>query len=106
MGLFANLMDRGFNAMERSLAVNVTLVRAEDASTETFLCVFNEYVGAVDDDRRGLFTFRSSNLTGALPERTDYLTVEGDTDRWYVRDVRDDKSGGIEIRADGKLSRL
>ena len=70
---------------------------------ETFC---NEFVGFVDDVRRAVWTFKGVDVTGVSVDRTDYFVLDGETDQWSIVDVRDDKAGGIEVRADGALERL
>jgi len=66
--------------------------------------IFNEQVGAVDARRRSVFTFDRDDIP--LPVRGDHFVIDGESDRWTVVDVRDDRSGGIETRCDGTLERL
>jgi hypothetical protein len=105
---FEHLFDR---AIDRLLSVEgepVSLYRAVGGSSQTpesVVAIFNEQAGAVDENRRAIFTLKASDL-GTPLERGDWFVLTGETDPWYVVDVRDDESGGIEVRCDGKLVRI
>lgn len=103
--IFETLTNRALGALQRSMGTPATFTYAADGSTATITVIFNEFVGAIDDRRRGIFTVAAADFT-TPPDRGDHFVLEGDTDRWTVLDVRDDQAGGIELRCDGTLARL
>ena len=92
------------NSILKRLGETVTLT-FPDGTTQTLTSTFNEQVGFVDGLRRAVFTFTAGVLTVEEADRAQYLTLSGETDQWWIVDVRNDKSGGIEVRADGRLTR-
>jgi hypothetical protein len=104
--VFENLMVHALSALTRALGEDATLHRADGAASQAITVIFNEFVGFVDDRRRAVFTIYGADNTGDPLDRGDYFVLDGETDRWTIVDVRDDKSGGIEVRADGALERL
>lgn len=103
---FENMMAHGLRVMRERLAESATLYKADGSASQTVQVIFNEQVGFVDNRRRAVWTMKGSDLTTGDINRGDYFVLDGETDQWTVVDVRDDKSGGIEVRADGALERL
>lgn len=67
--------------------------------TSTIQAVFNEFVGAIDNKARAIFTVSEDDV--AAPARGDSFTLDGT--RWDVVDVRNAKAGEFEIRCDSTL---
>lgn len=103
---FENMVDHGFDALNSVLGESATLYHADGEASQQITVAFNEFVGFVDDRRRAIFTIRASDVLGDPVDREDYFVLAGETDRWTVVDVRDDKAGGVELRCDGALGRL
>ena len=105
--IFETLFGHAMDALKRVEAETATLYRADGTASQTIYAIYNEQVGFVDDRRRAVWTFKAVDVTVALAaDRGDYFVLSGDTVRWTIVDVRDDKAGGIEVRADGALERL
>ena len=106
---FSETFDHAMDVLKTRLAdgepTAATLTHVVDGTTENFLVMFNEQVGFVDDRRRAVFTFDADDVLVAV-DRGDFFVLDGDTERWYAVDIRDDKAGGIEIRCDATLERL
>jgi len=61
--------------------------------------IFNEFVGAIDDQARATFHISSLSSNGiTAPDEGDRFTV--DSDVWTVVDVRDSKDDTFELRCD------
>lgn len=105
MSIFETLTGRAMGALQRAMAASATFTVARTGATSTVLVIFNEFVGAIDDRRRAIFTVASADFT-TPPDRGDHFVLDGDTARWTVIDVRDDQAGGVELRCDGTLRRL
>lgn len=103
--VFESAFGNAMGALGRALGETATLTHVDDQSTETVTVIFNEFVGAIDDRRRAIFTLAGGDVATTI-QRGDYFVLSGETTRWTVTDVRDDKSGGLEIRCDGTLERL
>jgi len=88
-----------------ALGTTATLTYAATQTSQTIEVIFEEYVGAVDSVRRATFTVAEADLDTVPTQRVDYFVLSGETDRWTIVDVRDGKSGAVEFRADGKLTR-
>ena len=99
-------MAHALDALKGALGEAATLYHADGEASQAITVIFNEFVGFVDNRRRAVFTLYGADVTGDPVDRTDYFILSGETDRWTIVDVRDDKSGGIEVRADGTLTRL
>lgn len=93
------------DALKGRLMEDATLTYALDASTASLKVSFIEQVGFVDDRLRAVFTYDANDLTTAL-QRGDYFVLDGQTQRWFAVDIRDDESGGIEVRCDAYMERL
>jgi hypothetical protein len=105
--IFETLMGHAFDSLMGAEGEAATLYRAAGTpASQEITVIFNEFVGFVDDRRRAVFTLRGADLTGGAVNRSDYFVLDGETDQWSIVDVRDDKAGGIEVRADGALERL
>jgi len=104
--VFENIMGHALNALKAVEGEDATLYRADGAASQAVVAIFNEFVGFVDDRRRAVWTLKGADITGDAVDRGDYFVLSGETDRWTIVDVRDDKAGGIEVRADGALERL
>lgn len=105
VSIFETLTNRAMGALQRSMAVRAEFTVAKTGATSTVWVIFNEFVGAIDDRRRAIFTVAAADFA-TPPDRGDYFVLEGETSRWTVMDVRDDQAGGIELRCDGTLRRL
>lgn len=93
------------SALQRSMATTAMFTYARTGVTVSVPVIFNEFVGAIDDRRRAIFTVAAADFS-IPPDRGDFFVLEGETSRWTVLDVRDDQAGGIELRCDGTLRRL
>lgn len=100
---FETDMGYGLDALLRPMALSVA-VHYVDGTSETVSAIYNEQVGFIDDNGRAVFTLKRDDLAQAL-KRVDYFLIDGESVRWNVTDVRDDKSGGLEVRCDQKLDR-
>lgn len=69
--------------------------------TSTVVVVFNEFVGAIDNKQRAIFTVSSEAV--AAPQRGDSFVLDGETQRWDVVDVRASRAGEFELRCDATL---
>src|SRR5688572_21554406 len=105
MSTFETLSNRAIDALARTLGEPATFTHVAMGVSESITVIFNEFVGAIDDRRRAIFTLQATELA-TPPDRGDYFVLSGETDRWTVLDVRDSKAGDYEIRADGTLGRL
>lgn len=103
--VFETIARYAMGALQRPLGETATYTYAASQATQPVLVIFNEFVGAIDDRRRAIFTVAAADFSPP-PDRGDYFVLTGETDRWTVTDVRDDKAGGIELRCDGTLGRL
>lgn len=101
---FEGAMGHALSALKARLMDTATLTYAADSTTATVSVAFVEQVGFVDDFLRAVFTFAAADITTDIA-RGDHFVLSGQTQRWYVVDVRDDKSGGIEVRADANIER-
>ena len=107
--IFDRIFKRGLDRLVEVHGVTVNVYRAtggQDGNPESFLAIFNEQVGAVDEIGRTVFTFRLADAATPALDRGDWFVLPGETERWYIVNYRDDKSGGIEVRCDRKLVRL
>ena len=101
---FNVLSTRGVdNALSRIHGDTATYIVASTQVSSTVTVIFNEFVGAIDSARRAIFTVPVSQ--GIVPVRGDSFQVTGESDVWYVVDVRFSRAGEYEIRADGTLER-
>jgi len=102
---FEGAFDNAMDVLKGRLGVTAIYTKPETGVVITDATViFNEQVGFVDARRRAVFTFDRDDIGSAT--RGDYFVIDGETDRWTVVDVRDDRAGGIEVRCDGTLERL
>ena len=103
---FEELFDMAFDSLADVLGVDprATYTVLTTGVSSLVTIIFNEQVGAVDSFRRAVFTADRDDFA-TPPDRGDYFVLSGETDRWVVIDVRDDKSGGYELRCDGTLER-
>lgn len=109
MSIFDDVFDHAMDSILGRLSdepVAAALTFAASGATLDLRVVFNEQVGFVDDQRRAVFTLDADDLTTGPIRRGDFFVLQGETDRWYAIDIRDDKAGAIEIRCDGYLERL
>ena len=102
--VFENTFDLAMDVLKDVLATDATYTVASTQVTTTKQVIFNEQVGFVDNRRRAVFTFDRDDVSA--PVRGDYFVIDGETDRWTIVDVRDDRAGGIEVRCDGTMERL
>ncbi len=103
--VFETVSQYALGALQRPLGEQATYTYAATGVSFAVTVIFNEFVGAIDDRRRAIFTVAAADFA-TPPDRGDYFVLAGETDRWTVLDVRDDKAGGIELRCDGTLGRL
>jgi hypothetical protein len=103
--IFETISQRAMGAIQRPLGESATFTHVATGTSLTVTVVFNEFVGAIDDRRRAIFTVATADFATS-PDRGDYFVLSGATDRWTVLDVRDDQAGGMELRCDGTLGRL
>lgn len=69
------------------------------ATTKTIKVVFNEFVGAIDEKGRALFSLDADATDGILqPRRGDKFVFQGV--QWQVVDFRSDETGMHEVRCD------
>lgn len=106
MSVFDTINSRSIEALKRVMGQPATLTYASDGTTISVTICYLEFVGAVDDNRRAIFTVATADFNGTIPDRGDYFVLDNETDRWTVIDVRDDKAGSIELRCDGRGGRL
>lgn len=99
-------MSHAFDVMKKVEGESATLYYGDGSGSQAITAIFNEFVGFVDDRRRSVWTFKGVDVTGVAADRGDYFVLSGETDQWSIIDVRDDKAGGVEVRADGALGRL
>ena len=102
---FETSFGHGMDVLKRHLMDTATLTYAADGTTATLRVAFNEQVGFVDDRLRAVFTYDRDDVSTEV-KRGDFFVLDGQTQRWYAVDIRDDKAGGIEIRCDATLERL
>ena len=93
------------NVLKSRLGRTATLTHVADNSSETITAIFNEYVGYVDNIQRAIWTFDQDDVSTEVL-RGDFFVLDGETAEWHVVDVRNDKAGGVEVRADSMLPRL
>ncbi len=108
MSDFEDIFDLAYDVVDSVEAEAANFYYATDPTSATAVtAVFNEQVGAIDGFRRAVFTVDadSAPFSTTEPKRGDFFILSGDTDRWYVVDVRNDQAGAIELRCDGTLAR-
>ena len=108
MGRFDDLFDNAYDVLNSVEGEDASFYYATAPSTAYSVTpIFNEQVGAIDGYRRAVFTVDADGAPFATtsPQRGDFFVLDGETDRWVVVDVRDDKAGAIELRCDGTLER-
>lgn len=88
--------DLALPILLEQLGDDLTYTQADGTSLGTIKAIFNEFVGAIDEKSRAIFTISSSDVGD--PKRGDRLTLAGRT--WRVIDVRADQAGSFELRAD------
>lgn len=103
--VFETISRYAMGALQRPLGETATYTYAASQVTQTVVVIFNEFVGAVDDRSRAIFTVSAADFAPP-PDRGDYFVLTGETSRWTVIDVRNDQAGGIELRCDSSLVRL
>lgn len=103
--VFETIMGHAFDPLKSVEAELATLYKP-DGTSQALYVIFNEFVGFVDDRRRAVWTWKAADVTIGTVDRGWYFVLDGETDQWSVVDVRDDKAGGIEARADGALEKL
>ena len=103
---FERMMSHAFDVLKGVEGEAATLYYGDGSGSQAITVIFNEFVGFVDDRRRSVWTFKGVDVTGVSADRGDYFVLDGETDQWEIVDVRDDKAGGIEVRADGALEHL
>lgn len=99
---FEELFGIAWESLAGVLAETATFTAASTGTETEISVIFNEFVGAVDEFGRAVFTADRDDFASA-PKRGDYFVLAGETTRWWIVDVRDDKSGGYELRADVTL---
>lgn len=69
--------------------------------------IFNEQVGFIDNRQRAVWNMVRDDLqtAGVTVARGHYFILSGETLRWTIVDLRDDKAGLIEVRADAAIVR-
>ena len=107
---FEDLFDMGFDVLASVQSIACTFYTAVNPTSGTSVqAIFNEQVGAIDGYRRAVFTADrdAAAFSSAEPLRGDFFVIDSDASgaRWVVVDVRDDESGGYELRCDGTLER-
>lgn len=108
MSDFEDNFDGAYDVIDAFLGEAATFYYAAAPSTGYSVTpTFNEQVGAIDGFRRAVFTVDADAepFATTAPLRGDFFVLSGETDRWVVVDVRDDKAGAIELRCDGTLVR-
>ena len=81
------------------LGDSITYRVVNSSTTRTINAVFNEFVGAIDEIARAIFTIHSDAVRGVVePRRGDRLTLNGV--EWKVVDIRSDNAGTHELRCD------
>jgi hypothetical protein len=82
------------------LGDSVTYRPVDSATSRTISAVFNEFVGAIDEISRAIFTIHADNDTRGVtnPRRGDRITLDGR--EWKVVDIRSDEAGTHELRCD------
>lgn len=88
--------DFGFDQLADKLGEEAMYVTVDGLTTVTLNVVFNEFVGAIDEKGRALFSISEADV--AIPRRGDRLTLSGKV--WYVVDFRTDEAGLHELRCD------
>jgi hypothetical protein len=87
----AELMDK--------VGETATYTTVDQVTTKSLHVIFNEFVGAIDEKGRGLFSISSDATLGiVLPRRGDSFLLN--SVRWYVVDFRTDHAGLHELRCD------
>lgn len=96
----------GFRLLEKHLSVAARLTRASDGSTADFDLIFDEQVGFVDALRRGVAVMADA-LT-PRPDREDRITLalDGHEVEYVIVNVKQEREGALEIRADARLERI
>lgn len=78
---------------------NCTYVTVDQVTTKTIKVIFNEFVGAIDEKARALFSLDADPTLGVnQPRRGDSFVFQGN--RWKVVDFRSDEAGMHEVRCD------
>ena len=88
--------DFGFDQLADKLGETATYETVDGLTTLSLSVIFNEFVGAIDEKGRALFSIQQSDVN--LPRRGDKLTLSGKV--WYVVDFRTDEAGLHELRCD------
>ena len=70
-----------------------------DGTTISIVAIFNEFVGAIDNLSRALFTIAFAD--NPAPRREERFLLNGE--EWSVVDVRNDEAGTFELRCDRTL---
>ena len=95
---FEDMFDMAFDVLADVEGITATFTHVASGVSYSVAVIFNEFVGAIDDFGRAIFTAEDS--FSSAPVRGDHFVLAGETKRWYLTDVRDDKSGGYELRCD------
>ena len=103
--VFERNMSDALDSLNRVMGESTTFTYAAEETTQSITVVFNEFVGFVDNYRRAIFTARTDAFSTREPVRGDHFVLAGETARWKIVDVRNDQSGGVELRCDGHLER-
>lgn len=95
--------DRFQVAMQKQIDMlgDAATYRTRDGQTTSSVNVlFNEFVGAVDDQARATFHISALASNGITdPQEADSFTLASG-EKWYVVDVRDSKDDTFELRCD------
>lgn len=78
---------------------NCTYTSVDGLTVKTIKVLYNEFVGAIDEKGRSLFSLDADPTLGvAQPRRGDRFVYQGVT--WRVVDFRSDEAGMHEVRCD------
>ncbi|MBX3467181.1 MAG: hypothetical protein KF878_09830 [Planctomycetes bacterium] len=91
--------------MTRVMGHAAVYTHADTGATEAVTILADEFIGAIDDTRRAVFVLPYGAVTPE-PKRGDYFVLSGETDRWYLVNLRNSLSGDWELRCEGRLERL
>ncbi|MCO5167875.1 MAG: hypothetical protein M9894_16145 [Planctomycetes bacterium] len=106
MNFFDLLSGRAFDATAHVMGFAAEYVHADTGEAKQLRVLPDEFVGAIDDNRRALFTVRDTDFPAEKPARGDWFVLEGKTERWYVVNLRQSLAGDWELRTEGRIEHL
>lgn len=86
MSDFSDLFTEAAALTSEFFGEDVTYTTAEGSTSTVRLQVFRFFIGALDDVERGDAEIPKSETT---PNEGDYFVRSGETERWYIADIRE-----------------